>query len=82
MKVGEGYLGIKCIKFESMFSLHLVWLLGAIFTNGAFSAMFQTMKNTMLIMAKEMRVADMNYKNNPCDEVKMHPIYRAHIFSF
>lgn len=36
MRAGEAYLGIKCIKYEGVIFLPLVWLCQDTFTNGVF----------------------------------------------
>ena len=68
MRIGEAYLGIKCIEFEGRIFFR-TWF-GFSETSiqmVCFSAMFQTINNTKLIMAREMRSPNMNYKNNHCD---------------
>ena len=54
MKVGEAYLGIKCIEFEGRIFFRTWFGFSETFIQMVcFSAMFQTINNTKLIMARE-----------------------------
>lgn len=69
MRAGEAYLVIKCIEFEGMIFFFPIWFgfSETFLQMVCFSAMFQTINNTKLIMAREMRSPNANYKNNHCD---------------
>lgn len=66
VRLREAYLRIKCIPREG---ISWIWFsFSATFLQMVyFSAMFLTINNTKLIMAREMRSSSVNYKNSHSD---------------